>query len=95
MDPPSYGRGPGGEVWKLEQNLWPFVSLCAEVLSDDPLFVIINSYTTGLSASTIGYVAESIFTKKYGGHAESQELGLPVTDTGLCLPCGATCRWER
>ena len=64
MDPPSYGRGPGGEVWKLEQNLWPFVSLCAGVLSDDPLFVIINSYTTGLSPSVLSYVTESIFTKK-------------------------------
>ena len=95
MDPPSYGRGPGGEVWKLEQNLWPFVSLCAGVLSDDPLFVIINSYTTGLSASVLSYVTESIFTKKYGGHSDSRELGLPVTDSGLVLPCGATCRWEK
>ena len=95
MDPPSYGRGPGGEVWKLEENLWPFVSLCANVLSDDPLFVIINSYTTGLSASVLSYVSESIFTKKFGGHSDSRELGLPVTDTGLVLPCGATCRWER
>ncbi|MGI5976568.1 MAG: class I SAM-dependent methyltransferase [Candidatus Limivicinus sp.] len=95
MDPPSYGRGPGGEVWKLEQNLWPFVSLCAEILSDDPLFVMINSYTTGLSASVLSYVTESIFTKKFGGHSDAQELGLPVTETGLCLPCGATCRWEK
>ena len=94
MDPPSYGRGPGGEVWKLEQNLWPFVSLCAGVLSDDPLFVIINSYTTGLAPSVLSYVTESIFTKKFGGRSDSQELGLPVTDTGLVLPCGATCRWE-
>ena len=95
MDPPSYGRGPGGEIWKLEQNLWPFVSLCAGVLSDDPLFVIINSYTTGLSASVLSYVTESIFTKKFGGHSDSRELGLPVTDSGLVLPCGATCRWEK
>lgn len=95
MDPPSYGRGPGGEIWKLEQNLWPFVSLCAGVLSDDPLFVIINSYTTGLSASVLSYVTESIFTKKYGGRSESRELGLPVTESGLYLPCGATCRWEH
>ena len=94
MDPPSYGRGPGGEVWKLEQNLWPFVSLCAGVLSDDPLFVMINSYTTGLSASVLSYVTESIFTKKYGGCSDSQELALPVTESGLYLPCGATCRWE-
>ena len=94
MDPPSYGRGPGGEVWKLEQNLWPFVSLCAGVLSDDPLFVLINSYTTGLSASVLSYVTESIFTKKFGGHSDAQELGLPVSDNGLWLPCGASCRWE-
>ena len=94
MDPPSYGRGPGGEVWKLEDNLWDFVAATAEILSDAPLFVIINSYTTGLSASTIGYVADSIFTKRFGGHSESRELGLPVTDSGLALPCGASCRWE-
>ena len=95
MDPPSYGRGPGGEVWKLEDNIWDFVELTSKVLSDDPLFVIINSYTTGLSASTIGYIADSIFTKRFGGHSESQELGLPVTASGLALPCGCTCRWER
>ncbi len=95
MDPPSYGRGPSGEIWKLEQNLWPFVSLCADVLSDDPLFVIINSYTTGLSPSVLSYVTESIFTKKFGGRSDSQELALPVTESGLYLPCGATCRWEH
>ncbi len=95
MDPPSYGRGPGGEVWKLEDNIWDFVKLCSRVLSDSPLCVIINSYTTGLSASTVGYIADSIFTKRFGGHSESQELGLPVTDSGLALPCGASCRWER
>ena len=95
MDPPSYGRGPGGEIWKLEENLWPFVELCSKVLSDDPAFVIINSYTTGLSPSVLTYICESIFTKKFGGHSESRELGLPVRDTGLVLPCGATCRWEK
>ena len=95
MDPPSYGRGPSGEVWKLEENLFPFVSLCAGVLSDDPLFVIINSYTTGLSPATLTYIAQSVFGKRYGGRAESQELGLPVTESGLVLPCGAACRWER
>ena len=95
MDPPSYGRGPGGEVWKLEKDLWPFVSLCADVLSDAPLFVLINSYTTGLSPSVLTYITESIFTKKYGGKSEAQELGLPVTDSGLVLPCGASCRWIK
>ena len=93
MDPPSYGRGPGGEVWKLETNLWPFVQLVSGVLSDEPLFVLINSYTTGLSPSVLTYVSESIFTKRFGGRSEAQELGLPVTDSGLVLPCGATCRW--
>ena len=95
MDPPSYGRGPGGEVWKLETNLWPFVELVSGVLSDDPLFVIINSYTTGLSPSVLTYLSESIFARRFGGRSESQELGLPVTASGLVLPCGAACRWER
>jgi len=94
MDPPSYGRGPGGEIWKLEDNLWPFVSLCAGVLSDAPLFVLINSYTTGLAPSVLSYITDSIFTKKFGGCSDSQELGLPVTDSGLVLPCGASCRWS-
>ena len=94
MDPPSYGRGPGGEIWKLEKDLWQFVSLCLGVLSDEPLFVLINSYTTGLSPSVLTYLAESIFTAKFGGRSESEELGLPVTDSGLVLPCGASCRWE-
>ena len=93
MDPPSYGRGPGGEIWKLETSLAPFVRLCAGVLSDDPLFVLINSYTTGLSASTVSYVAQTALAGR-GGRAESRELGLPVTATGLCLPCGASCRME-
>ena len=93
MDPPSYGRGPGGEVWKLEDGLWDFVSLCSGVLSDDPLFVLINAYTTGLSPSVLTYISESILTKKFGGRSESQELGLQVTAGGLYLPCGAACRW--
>ena len=94
MDPPSYGRGPGGEVWKLEDSLWDFVSLTAGVLSDDPLFVIINSYTTGLAPTVLTYISESIFTRRFGGRSESAELGLPVTASGLCLPAGAACRWE-
>ena len=95
MDPPSYGRGPGGEVWRPETNLWPFVELVSGVLSDDPLFVSINSYTTGLSPSVLTYLSESIFTRRFGGRSESQELGLPVAASGLVLPCGAACRWER
>ena len=94
MDPPSYGRGPGGELWKLEQNLWPFISLCVGVLSEDPLFLLINSYTTGLSPSVLSYVTESVFQKRFGGQAESKELCLPVTESGLFLPCGASCRYE-
>ena len=94
MDPPSYGRGPSGEIWKLEESLYPFVELCAQVLSDTPEFVIINSYTTGLSPSVLTYMSETIFTKRFGGHSESQELGLPVSASGLALPCGATCRWS-
>lgn len=93
MDPPSYGRGPTGEVWKLEDNLFPFVELCEKVLSDNPLFVIINSYTTGLAPSVLTYIMETIFSKKHGGHTLSDEIGLPVTETGLVLPCGATGRW--
>ncbi|MCL2226066.1 MAG: class I SAM-dependent methyltransferase [Oscillospiraceae bacterium] len=89
MDPPSYGRGPSGEVWKLEDGLFDFVKLCSMVLSDEPLFVLINSYTTGLSPSTLTYISQSLL----GGHSESRELGLPVTVSGLALPCGASCRW--
>ena len=93
MDPPSYGRGPSGEVWKLEENLWPFVELVAQVLSDQPLFFIINSYTTGLAPSVLTYILQSIVAKRYGGHTQSDELGLPVTASGLVLPCGAAGRW--
>ena len=95
MDPPSYGRGSNGEVWKLEKDLYGFVKLCAGVLSDNPLFVIINSYTTGLAPSVVGYISDSIFAAKYGGHTDSGELGLPVTASGLVLPCGATGRYTR
>ena len=95
MDPPSYGRGPSGEIWKLEENLYPFVKLVAGVLSDRPLFFLINSYTTGLSPSLLTYLSESIFTRRFGGRSESQELGLPVAASDLVLPCGAACRWER
>ena len=95
MDPPSYGRGPSGEVWKLEESLYPFVELVSQVLSDDPLFVIINSYTTGLAPSVLTYILETLVSKKYGGHTVSDELGLPVTCNGLALPCGSTGRWTR
>ena len=93
MDPPSYGRGPSGEVWKLEENLYPFVRLCAQVLSDRPLFVILNSYTTGLAPSVLGYILQMLVGRKFGGHVTWDELGLPCTDSGMALPCGATGRW--
>ena len=89
MDPPSYGRGPSGEVWKLEDGLYDFIKLCTGVLSADPLFVLVNSYTTGLSPSALTYITRSLL----GGYAQSGELGLPVTSSGLVLPCGASCRW--
>ncbi len=95
MDPPSYGRGPSGEVWKLEENLYPFVELVSGVLSDDPLFVILNSYTTGLAPSVLTYILQSVVGGRFGGHTVSDELGLPVTVSGLALPCGATGRWTR
>ncbi len=95
MDPPSYGRGPSGEVWKLEDCIADFVELAASVLSDDPLFFLLNSYTTGLSASTMGYVLNLKLTKKRGGIVLADEIGLPVTQTGGVLPCGASARWTK
>ncbi len=94
MDPPSYGRGPSGEIWKMERDFYPFLQTVAEVLSDNPLFVIINSYTTGLAPSAVGYIADSVFGPRFGGHTQCGELGLPVKSTGLMLPCGAAGRWE-
>ncbi len=93
MDPPSYGRGPSGEVWKLEENLYSFVELVSGVLSNQPLFVILNSYTTGLAPSVLTYILQTVIGGKFGGRTVSDELGLPVTQTGLALPCGATGRW--
>ncbi len=93
LDPPSYGRGPGGEVWKLEQSLYRFLTLCVGVLSDRPAFIILNSYTTGLAPAVLGYLLDLLVTKRFGGYTEWDELGLPVTETGLTLPCGATGRW--
>ena len=95
MDPPPYGRGPSGEIWKLEKDLFPFLKLVSGVLSDDPLFFIINSYTTGLAPSVLTCLLDSVVTPRFGGGTVSDELGLPVTDSGLVLPCGATGRWTR
>ena len=93
MDPPSYGRGPSGEVWKLEDSIDEFVGLVSKVLSDEPLFFLINSYTTGLSPLTMSYILDLKVRKRYGGRIESGELGLRVTESGAPLPCGASSRW--
>lgn len=94
MDPPSYGRGPKGEIWKIEESLYPFVKLCTQILSDKPLFVLINSYTTGLQPAVLHYIL-STEMKKFGGKVTADEIGLPVKDNGLVLPCGASGRWEN
>ncbi len=93
MDPPSYGRGPSGELWKLEDNIGEFIRLAADVMSDDPLFFLLNSYTTGLSASTMGYMLELILKSRFGGQVISDEIGIPVNSTGSALPCGSSSRW--
>ncbi len=92
MDPPSYGRGPTGEVWKIEENIDEFVALVSNVLSDNPLFFLLNSYTTGLNASTMKYITTVRLLNKHKGKSEADELGLPVEDTGLALPCGSSVR---
>ena len=95
MDPPSYGRGPGGEVWKLEDEVYSFVELCTKVLSDDPLMVLINSYTTGLSPAVMQYILGALVVPKFGGEVTGSEIGLPVTRTGMVLPCGASAIWKK
>ena len=95
MDPPSYGRGPKGEIWKIEDAIHPLVKLCVQLLSDDSLFFLINSYTTGLAPAVLTYMMSTEIVPKFGGHVEAQEIGLPVTETGLVLPCGASGRWEK
>lgn len=95
MDPPSYGRGPSGEIWRFEDNIYDFVSLCSQVLSDDPLFVIISSYTAGVSPSVPEYILNRLITSRFGGRTESGELCLPVERTGLTLPCGHASRWIK
>ncbi len=95
MDPPSYGRGPKGEIWKLEEKIHPFIKLCSNIISDDPLFFLVNSYTTGLAPSVLTYMISTEVSGKYGGKVESQEIGLPVTESGLVLPCGSSGRWSK
>ena len=94
MDPPSYGRGPGGEVWKLEEQLYSLVSQCIPILSEKPLFFILNSYTTGLSPSVMEYLLGTLLQTRFGGKVSSDEIGLPVTASGLVLPCGSTAIFE-
>ena len=93
MDPPSYGRGPGGEVWKMEESIFPFLTRVSKLLSDRPLFVLLNSYTTGLQPAVLSYMMNTVFTARFGGRVEAQEIGLPVTESSLVLPCGASGRW--
>ncbi len=95
MDPPSYGRGPKGEIWKIEDAIHPLVAACARLLSPDPLFFLINSYTTGLAPSVLSYLLGLEVASRFSGTLEAQEVGLPVTATGLVLPCGASGRWEN
>ena len=94
MDPPSYGRGPSGEVWKIEDSVDELITLTASILSDDPLFFLVNSYTTGLSPAAMQYILGLKVESRYGGRLESGELGLRASSTELAIPCGASARWQ-
>lgn len=93
MDPPSYGRGPKGEIWKIEESIFPFLRLTAQILSKDARFFLINSYTTGLQPAVLSYMLQTVITPQFGGHVEAGEIGLPVSSKSLILPCGASGRW--
>lgn len=95
MDPPSYGRGPGGEVWKIEEQIYSFIELCVKVMSGNPSFLILNSYTTGLSPAVMEYLLNVELVPRFGGNVSADEIGLKVTETGMCLPCGSTVIWEK
>lgn len=95
MDPPSYGRGPKGEIWKIEESIYPFIQLTTKILSDNALFFLVNSYTTGLQPAVLSYMINTAVVTKFGGHVEADEVGLAVTDSGLVLPCGASGRWTN
>ncbi len=95
MDPPSYGRGPGGEIWKLEDNIYDLIAECAKVLSKQPLFFAVNSYTEGLSPAVMQYILQTTLCPVYGGVTSCDEIGLPVTATGGVVPCGATAVWQE
>ena len=94
MDPPSYGRGPNGEMWKFEHNLYNLIIACLDILSDKPLFFLINSYTTGISSTVLHNILKETISKKYGGKIEYGEIGLPIKNNNLVLPCGIFGRWE-
>ena len=95
MDPPSYGRGPKGEVWKIEDMIHPLIRLCTQILSENALFFLVNSYTTGLQPAALSYMINTVIVKKFGGRVEADEIGLPVTSSRLPLPCGASARWSK
>ncbi|NLL76934.1 MAG: methyltransferase domain-containing protein [Clostridiales bacterium] len=95
MDPPSYGRGPKGEIWKIEESIFPFIELTAKILSKDAIFYLVNSYTTGLQPAVLSYMIHLAIASKFGGHITAEEIGLPVTESGLVLPCGASGRWQK
>ena len=95
MDPPSYGRGPKGEIWKIEEKIFPFIELCTKILAPNPLFYLVNSYTTGLQPAVLSYMMGSTIVPKFGGEVQAEEIGLPVTNSGLVLPCGASGRWQN
>ena len=93
MDPPSYGRGPKGEIWKIEDAVFPLINICADILKDEPLFFLINSYTTGLQPAVLSYMLNTVLVNRFGGRVEADEIGLPVSSNGLVLPCGASGRY--
>ncbi len=93
MDPPSYGRGPGGEVWKMEDEIYGLLELCMQIMSETPLFFLINSYTTGLQPAVLTYMLQTTMGKQFHGNVASEEIGLPVEESPLILPCGASGRW--
>ena len=93
MDPPSYGRGPKGEIWKIEESVFPFIKLSSQLLSDNPLFFLINLYTTGLQPAVLSYMLHTVLDPVHKGTIEANEIGLPVKTNGLILPCGASGRW--
>ena len=95
MDPPSYGRGPKGEIWKIEESVYPFIELCTKILDKDAKFFLINSYTTGLQPAVLSYMLNTLIAKERGGIVTADEIGLPVSSNGLVLPCGASGRWEN